>query len=388
MEQQLSDGQVTVMQAGQQVQVVQVNQAGQVIHGANGQQIMVHTMPQGAQTIQVATQGGQGLQQIQVVPVSSLQVSSNGPHTFILMPGLFSCIDSSSEDVSIIELSVVHVSLHNPHNSPHYEQAVPEKYQEAKQTKFSLNGGKGVEPHSRSWSNNPNKLNLSKLPTDRLSFITPFPWTRRFNSNSQQCWGSNRVAVVPVINLNGNLVQIAGTAQATNSAANPIQQQATVTSPTTSTLGVNGGNIVMQMVPGSGGVPQFQRIPLPGTEFLEEEPLYVNAKQYRRILKRRQARAKLEAEGRIPKARPKYLHESRHRHAMNRIRGEGGRFHSGSVKKRESTVPRVSIMELPLGGAGTKQYHTPRLGCPAPDKAREEKGLTGRLRHTYPYYCD
>jgi len=58
------------------------------------------------------------------------------------------------------------------------------------------------------------------------------------------------------------------------------------------------------MVPGTGGVPQFQRIPLPGTEFLEEEPLYVNAKQYRRILKRRQARAKLEAEGRIPKERP------------------------------------------------------------------------------------
>ena len=57
------------------------------------------------------------------------------------------------------------------------------------------------------------------------------------------------------------------------------------------------------MVPGAGGIPQIQRIPLPNAELLEEEPLYVNAKQYHRILKRRQARAKLEAEGRIPKER-------------------------------------------------------------------------------------
>lgn len=57
------------------------------------------------------------------------------------------------------------------------------------------------------------------------------------------------------------------------------------------------------MVPSTSGVNQIQRVPLT-TEFLEEEPLYVNAKQYRRILKRRQARAKLEAEGKIPKERP------------------------------------------------------------------------------------
>jgi len=67
-----------------------------------------------------------------------------------------------------------------------------------------------------------------------------------------------------------------------------------------------------------------QQIAMPGET--GEEPLYVNAKQYHRILKRRQARAKLEALGRIPKERQKYLYESRHRHALNRQRGSGGVF--------------------------------------------------------------
>ena len=46
---------------------------------------------------------------------------------------------------------------------------------------------------------------------------------------------------------------------------------------------------------------------MPSGEGMEEEPLYVNAKQYHRILKRRQARAKLEAEGKIPKQRQVYM---------------------------------------------------------------------------------
>lgn len=141
-----------------------------------------------------------------------------------------------------------------------------------------------------------------------------------------QLEGQVQQAQPTVININGNLMQIAGTtSQTTTTAATttPVQPLASPTATAT------------QMVPGNSGQTQFQRVALPNAEVFEEEPLYVNAKQYRRILKRRQARAKLEAEGKIPKERPKYLHESRHRHAMNRIRGEGGRFHSGQVKKRK-----------------------------------------------------
>lgn len=73
--------------------------------------------------------------------------------------------------------------------------------------------------------------------------------------------------------------------------------------------------------------PANQQVPV--NNDTGEEPLYVNAKQYHRILKRRQARAKLEALGRIPKERQKYLYESRHRHALNRQRGSGGVFVKG-----------------------------------------------------------
>lgn len=60
-------------------------------------------------------------------------------------------------------------------------------------------------------------------------------------------------------------------------------------------------------------------------ESLDEAPAFVNARQFHRILKRRIARRSQNWQARKSRNRA-YLHESRHRHACNRMRGPSGIF--------------------------------------------------------------